>query len=219
MICVRERRVTFMIRLSCWLCTIAALVFLINSANAASHDESIDGDLSGSPGAPTSFFLANGANTLTGIAGIDNSNDYDIVAFTVPVGHQLDSLVLHSFAFIQGNGPAFLGLQSGSTWTAGLGFGVDAEELLGGTHLSVGQVGSDLLPGIGSHPSIPNSFVPPLSSGVYTMLLQDFNDLFSYGFTFNVSPVPEPSAIVLAALGFVGAAAVRRFRRRRASGV
>jgi len=190
-----------------WLA--AAVALAPAAANAANYDESISGDLSGLPAVPTTWNLAAGANVLKGSAG--TSSDYDILSLTIPAGHQLDSLMLDAY---QNQGYAsFLGLQTGSTWTAGLGGSVDGEALLGWDLFDVGYVGTNRLPDIALNgDTIGPQFTPPLGSGTYAMLLQDTGSTYNYQFTFNVSAVPEPGTLSLAALGLIGIARLARRR-------
>lgn len=76
---------------------------------AADYHESVDGDLSGTPETPTPWLLSNGPNDLSGDAGTTGGMlDVDLVAFTVPDGHQLDSITIN---YLNDETDAFLGLQ------------------------------------------------------------------------------------------------------------
>lgn len=190
-----------------WLAAVLAIA--PTAVQAANYDEAVQGDLSGTTATPTVWAIGAGANVLKGSAGTDA--DYDLVTFTIPAGHQLDSLILDLHE-IQGY-QSFLGLQAGSTWTTGLGFGVDGPALLGYDLFNPGEVGSDRLPWISENGNTNEpQFTPPLPSGAYTMLLQDTASEFNYQFTLNVSAVPEPAAIGLAVFGLLG---ICRFACRR----
>ena len=181
-----------------WLAAMLAIVPVI--AIAANYDEAVQGDLSGTPASPTAWSIGPGANVLKGSAG--TSADYDLVTFTIPVGHQLETLTLDQHV-IQGY-QSFLGLQAGSAWTAGLDWGVDGTALLGYDLFGTGDVGTDRLSWISDNGNtIGPQFTPPLPSGTYTMLLQDVQTEFSYQFTLNVSAVPEPATMGLAAFGLL----------------
>jgi hypothetical protein len=190
-----------------WLASAVALIS--TAASGANYDEALLGDLSGVPAAPSSWNLTAGTNILKGSAG--TSSDYDIVSLTIPAGHRLDTLTLDAYQ-IQGYA-SFLGLQTGSTWTAGLGWSVNGEALLGWDLFDVGMVGTNRLPSIALNGNtIAPQFTPPLGSGSYTMLLQDTASTYNYQFTFNVSAVPEPATAGIAAIGFL---AIGRLARRR----
>jgi hypothetical protein len=190
-----------------WLA--AAVALAPAAAFPANYDESLLGDLSGIPASPSILNLGIGANVLKGSAG--TSSDYDVMSFTIPTGHQLDSLYLDAY---QNQGYAsFLGLQAGATWTAGLGNVVSGEALIGYDLFDVGLVGTNRLPDIALNGNtISPQFTPPLGSGTYSMLLQDTGSTYNYQFTFNVSAVPEPAALSLAAIGLLWSN--RLFRRR-----
>jgi hypothetical protein len=186
----------------------AVLACLPGIAAAANYDESVNGDLSGVGATPTSWALDAGANVIKGTAG--TSSDFDIVHINVPVGHQLSSLYLDAYSNLSLQ--SFLGVQSGSTWTAGTGGAVNGGALIGYVLFDTGLIGADMLPDIGTNGmAFGTGFTPPLPTGDYTLLIQDTQTPFSYEFTLNVAVVPEPATISLAALGLL---AITRIRRR-----
>src|SRR5512139_795852 len=81
-----------------------------NLALALSYDEAVSGDLSGDRTAPTSFTLGSGVNSLSGSTA---QGDLDYVTIFAP--GPIVSLVLGSYAST--NDVAFIGLQSGTTFT------------------------------------------------------------------------------------------------------
>jgi hypothetical protein len=195
--------------------TLAAWVCTVGAARAAGYAESINGDLSGVAAAPTPWALSLGANVLTGTAGANfntGANDYDLVAFTVPAGLRLDSILVTNYQNANPFGLAFFGLQAGTPWLDGFGFNVGGNSLMGWSHLDSTMVDVDLLYEIQDHANDP-PFAIPLSSGAYTMLIQDVDTSFDYTLTFYASAVPEPSTAALLAVGAVGRCRARGRRR------
>ena len=185
-------------------------------AMAANYHEAVDGDLSSVAVSPTAWNLTAGANTITGSAGTNHAAgtvDYDLLAFTVPAGHQLDSITILSYSNESEFGASFFGLQADSPWYDGFGWNIGGYWLMGYAHVQASNVGTDLLPRIHEN-APPPEFTIPLPSGVYTMLIEDIDTVNSYSLQFNVSAVPEPAGAALAA---VAMAAVGSLRRRRSA--
>jgi len=175
-------------------------------ALGASHIESVDGELSDDPAAPTSLVLEPGSNPVEGSVAIPSGLDY--LHITVPDGHALVGIELSAFG---GSGVSFLGIQAGPVWTAGEFFSIDPALLLGWAHFGPGDVGTNLLPAI-SMGDDAQGFLPPLSAGDYTVLFQETGVVeVSYGFDLTVASVPEPS--VLGAMGLSLLALAVRPRR------
>ena len=186
----------------------------IDVAVAASYDEALLGDLSGTAAAPTPWVLEAGENSLVGTAGsnhVAGTADFDLVAIEIPAGHQLDSITLVSYVNPDVFAMSFIGLQAGSPWLDGFGFDIAGYSLMGWTHIQTPMAGVDLLPLIQSHAN-PPEFTLPLPSGVYTMLFEDVDTTISYSLLYHVSAVPEPGSIAMLATAFMGAAAIRRRR-------
>ncbi|HTM54073.1 MAG TPA: PEP-CTERM sorting domain-containing protein [Pirellulales bacterium] len=188
----------------------ALLLFVVVSPaglRAADYLESVNGDLSGNVAAPTSLgTLGVGATTVSATFG---GGDFDLFSFILGPGTRLNSITLGSY---NGTSFSFTALESGGTWTAGLGGAVNPAVLLGWTHISGGLVGTDILDNMGAaSPAI--GFTPPLLAGTYTMEIQDTGGAVSGSFTLNV--VPEPSTFVLAALALVGLSTSQLRRTRR----
>lgn len=206
---------------ACWGRALALAVVALGCsaavASAAAYTESIQGDLSGVAASPTPWALSLGANPLTGTAGTNlntGSNDYDLVAFTVPAGLRLDSILVTNYENVDPFALAFFALQAGTPWLDGFGFDIGGNFLMGWSHIDRSMEDVDLLYKIQEHANEP-PFDIPLGSGAYTLLIQDIDTTFDYTLTFHVAAVPEPSAAALLAIG--GACCFRSgWRRRRA---
>lgn len=173
------------------------------AARAAAYTESIHGDLSGVAAAPTPWALELGANPLTGTAGANFNtgvSDYDLVAFTIPAGLRLDSILVTNYQNVDPFALAFVGMQAGTPWLDGFGFEIGGNFLMGWAHVDSTMEDVDLLHEIQDHASDP-PFAIPLASGTYTMLLQDIDTSFDYTLTFRTSPAPEPASAALLAIG------------------
>ena len=179
----------------------ALVCLLINSAFAFTVDESIDGDLSGIGALPTELTLEAFDNTLTGSMG--GGVDFDIFRFTVPANLAITSIEVNGYT--TGNAQSFLGIQSGQTWTAGIGFGVSGSSLLGWTLFGFNDIGEDILADANTTSSGASGFDIPLGAGDYAFLLQDTSDNINYSLNFVATPVPLPPALILlvSAIGLV----------------
>ena len=74
------------------LATLLLVAVLASPAGAAVvHDESVNGDLSSNPAAPTALAFALGGNTITGTTSNlpANPGERDYITFTVGVGQKL----------------------------------------------------------------------------------------------------------------------------------
>ena len=187
-----------------WLSAVGA-----NNAHALDYDESVYGDLSDDPNAPTLLgTLPVGSHTL---AATFVRNDYDLVTFTVAPGTYLNSIVLNAYG---GSTFSFSGIQAGPIWTADLGFDVDPAPLLGWVLFGETMIATDILDdyalGAGTI-----GFTPPLPAGTYTLELQETGP-FPATAQFMLNVVPEPSTFALASVAMasiIGAARVARRRR------
>lgn len=169
-----------------------------------SVDEAADGDLSGAGPAPTLLHLELGANTLSGSAG---GNDYDIFYFSIQPNTVLGSITVNSYQ--PGSGISFLGMQTDTQWTAGLGSGISGNALTGWTLFGANNIGEDLLPSMANAGQGASGFNLPLGAGEYVFLIQDTGSAINYGLTFTATPVPLPAALPLLALSLVGLSRVK----------
>ena len=175
-----------MLRRHLSLCAVLAVAScaVANSVRAATYNEFVSGDLPLNTSAPTTLNLELGSNLLTAQS---SSTDGDLLRLVVPANATLDSITIE---FHDGDLTVFAGLQAGSTWTAGTGFEIDPDLLLGWvdfpTDLShPGHTGEDILDDIAFAPTPPR-FTPPLASGAYTMLFQSQSSAVNFALSFNV---------------------------------
>lgn len=197
----------------------AVVFFLAAVAPVASHagvvwNEGVNGDLSNNQGAPTPIVLVAGANSVIGVTGTGDTQDW--LTFTVPAGMQLSSLV--SVSYLSTDPQAFMGLQAGATFVGSpfvagsyLGFGHFGTGAVNGPLPPTNLVGADMLAIMGNPTLAPGSqgFTPPLGPGTYTLLIQQLGSATEYRFDFNL--VPAPGGVAAAALLTLGLA--RRSRR------
>ena len=182
-------------------------------AAAANYNEAANGDFSNNHLAPTIITLDSGANQILGTFGksnIPNVADLDYFTVVVPTGHRLDRLMLTSLD--QGGANSFLAVEIGSRLTLSpippYSF-TDINKMLGYNHIYKFYQGTDVLPVLG----VDNG----LASGNYTFWINetDASEEHSYGFDFEVSPVPEPAigALMVPSLVLIGFMASRRRNR------
>ena len=176
------------------------------ASRAAIYTEELNGDMSNSGAGPSLLNLTIGNNT---ISATTSGGDQDYLRLSVPAGGAIQSLTLQAYA---GNdGIAFLGLQSGTTFTEPPDF-PDAGGMLGYTHFGTfaGNVGTNVLPSMRTAPGA-QGFTIPLTGSDYTLWFQQLGAPTAY--TFNVAVTPEPgSGFIL--LGAAGALVLRRRRMR-----
>ncbi|WP_152097855.1 hypothetical protein [Lacipirellula parvula] len=153
---------------------------------AADYSEFVTGDLSGNPALPTQWSLTPGGNTLVASS---SATDQDLLRFDVPTGYVLSSIVVQ---FHESLSRVFTGIQSGTTWTAGVGFEIDPTNMLGWVDFPFNPEHShqetDILAAIGEAPG-SIGFAPPLASGSYTMLFQAPSSAVPFALQFNVTAV------------------------------
>jgi hypothetical protein len=210
-------------RVKGWSSFIALAVVLMLSAPtkaATVWNETLDGDLSSNPLAPTFVVVAPGSNDVLGSAGaalvpgdptFDPTTgapnfDMDFLTFKVPTGYILKSLVPVNIVFAEATDTkTFIGLEGGTQITAGINFpySTGALGLLGWLHVATGDVGTDILPAMGVSADGATGFSPPLPAGDYALWIQD--DLpVSYDLRIEIASVPEISTWAMLLTGFAG---------------
>lgn len=179
--------------------TAASLSGVVNAATI--WDESVDGNLSTDPGAPTSVTFSAGSNTITGtVGGPGNIGDY--ITFTLGSDQGLTGLVLLEFDSTFGNDRIFHGLNLGPT--SFIPSPATQDNFLGGNHVNAFEVGTDLLPGL-AVPLVGSGFEVPLGAGTYSYLIQQTDsDPTNYSLDFQVVPVPAALWLFGSALGLLG---------------
>ncbi|MCE2917264.1 MAG: hypothetical protein ACOVOT_02990 [Rubrivivax sp.] len=177
------------------------LAGLACAANAATLDEAVVGDFSGSGLAPTLFSLdaAVGDNVLSGQVGrIAGVVDRDYVHVLVPAGYLWTGMFVGNTTVGGGGGSAFIGLADGAL-TAVPPSASDASGLLGWKLYGASDRGTDILDDM-AIPSFGSSgFTVPLAAGSYTLWIQELaTGSFPYSFNLTVSAVPElPTALTM----------------------
>ncbi len=199
-----------------------ALVISGPATAATVWDESVNGDLSNNPLAPTVLTFAPGSNDVIGQAGGPPGPgalapfDQDFFTFAVPKGYELRSL---EAVKVQLTSPtdlvAFIAIQSGPqiTYNVSPPFNGTAAGLLGWLHVAPSDQGTNILPAMGVAGDGATGFVGSLGPGQYSIWVQDNNPVVNYDFSFEIG-VPEPStwAMMLLGLAGLGFAGYRRAR-------
>jgi hypothetical protein len=190
MICSR------LIRALC--CSVFLAIASHSVAAGVVWDESVNGDVSNVPTAPTSINVSIGTNSL--VATMPGT-DLDFITFTVPAGAVLSGI--YNPVYDSLDQVSFIAIGPGSSLPAGV-LTDDPTGLLGYTHFGPGAFdpGENLLLDM----SVPQSGVPgfttPLPAGPYSFWLQQESVVDeSYQIEFVVDAVPEPASVVLVVVG------------------
>ena len=160
-----------------------SVAMAVPAAAAVVHDESVDGDLSSDPNAPTALVFTPGVNTVTGtISGLPI--DRDFITFTIAPDHQLAHMYMTVFA--PPNDKAFMAFNVGTTSyiptlaTDGL--------FLSGIHMDANDLNMDLMPlFVNRNVTTEALLVPMLPPGDYCWMIQQVSAIVqSYSFDFVI---------------------------------
>lgn len=181
-------------------------------------NEAVNGDLSNDPLAPTVLNFSSGQNFISGEAGGAVSGvppfDQDFFNFLL-LDRELVSLTAVSGVMHDpSDNEFFIGLGSGARITANtLPPFSDAAGLLGWQHVEPGDIGTNILPAMGTADFGATGFTAPLGAGLYSVWVQDDHPV-DYILRFDVAPIPEPSTVPLMLTGLTALAGLRLHRRR-----
>lgn len=195
------------ILVSIWL---FAVGFGSQASAATVWNESLDGDLSTSPTAPTALAFGLGRHAIAGSISAESSDPRDYVTFTLAEGEWLVALLLQQWQDGSVGGPAnrgFHAIQLGATSSIpGPG---SIAGFLGSAHLDFAPAGTDLLPALATAALGGTGFTAPLGPGTYSYVVQQTGPQLNL-YTLEFVVVPEPTTAVLFAVGLAGLAARRR---------
>ncbi|MDJ0850852.1 MAG: PEP-CTERM sorting domain-containing protein [Myxococcota bacterium] len=168
-------------------------------------NESIDGDLSSDPDAPTPVSFGVGTNTIIG--SVETPSDTrDYITFTIADGQQLTELLLQRYEDLDVGGPGnrgYLAINEGST--SSIPGGGTANDFLAGDHLDPAPAGTDLFDGLVNTPTNGTGLTVPVGPGTYSFVVQQTGPQLT-GYTFDFVLVPEPATAGLLLLGLAGLA-------------
>lgn len=166
------------------------------SLHATHYDESVQGDFSSTPNAPTHISLTLGGNEIWGTTGRSVAGgpvDRDFFEFTIPAGQQLSSITpLAGTTFAGAGSVSFIAVVSGGSF--GATAPTTAGALLGYHHYGPAEIGTDILDDIGAGAG-SIGFSAPLGPGQYAFWIQETAvSSVHYGFRFNKTQISVPES-------------------------
>lgn len=166
---------------------VIAICLLFSSPLFADHDETLDGDLSNDPNAPTVIALNEGSNL---VSACSISGDVEYFTVNVPVGKEITAIDLTAWS--GGSNVSFLGVQNGTIFTE-LPATVNVANILG--YVLLGLPLGDVLPLMATSAGAIG-FTPPLPAGDYTFWAQETStsqSCYSIDIQLTCLPAPVPA--------------------------
>lgn len=199
-----------------------ALAVAPEASAAVVWNESGNGDLSGDFANPTDLSFAPGTNSVIGTTGRESStapSERDYFTFTIPNGYFLVSITLVNAGFERPDGAGFFAIQGGTSVIdpATAPPTALAAALLGYTHYSTPDIGTDILPTVAGSGNPPAPLPPAigfslLGQGTYSVWIQDTGvGALPYQFDFELA-TPEPGTWATGLAGLLGLVLFRRKR-------
>ena len=181
-----------------------SLLIASGAQAAVIWNEAVNGDFSGDRFNPTALTVSLGSNQILATTG---DSELDFYTIHLDAGEQLSQIIVNAYG---NQDTSFIGMTTGTTFSVDPDM-PDITALLGWTHFGPTNVGSDILPIMGSGFLGSQIFTGPLPAGDYSFWMNQFNEPTPYTLDFVVPPVPEPAT--MAALGLGVAAMLRRRKR------
>lgn len=180
------------------------------------YNETFSGDLSNSGLAPTLLTVSLGLNDLFGTTGKTGTViDRDYFTFTVPQGLELTAItVLPGTETLGTAGESFIGIESGPQVTVSTA-ATTATGLLGWYHYDdTSDIGTNILPLMGTSGLGSTGFTGPLPSGTYSFWVQEASaGNVPYGLEFTVAPEPASWTMLLTGMAALVGKTSRRAKR------
>ncbi len=180
------------------------LPFAATTLSAASYVESVSGDLSTLPGAPTFINLDLGTNTVSGTVQV-TSDTRDYFSFTILPSQTLTGIFLLSYIDVSSGGTGnrgFIHIDEGLTSI----LPESGTALLAGNHLDRSTyplATTNVLTSLATTRITGSGFTAPLGAGSYTINVQQTgSQLTAYGLSLVVVPEPAVSSLLLLGASF-----------------